>query len=102
MLNWLKQDWKSLKQSEPGHRFQDRYKRRHEKDTKYSKFIAPFIVGTGLIIIGIGVLLLLFPGPGWVTIAIGLALISGESKILAQILDILEMMLRKLIGKQRQ
>jgi len=102
MVHWFKQDWKSLKQSEPGHRFQDRYRRRHQKHGGRSKFIKPLIVGAGLVVIGIGILLLIFPGPGWVTITVGLAIIAGESKILAQILDILEMMLRKLIGKQRQ
>lgn len=102
MWNSFKDDWETLKSSEPGHRFQDRYKRRHQSVSKRSKYIKPLIFGAGFIVIGIGILLLVFPGPGWVTIALGLALIAGESKILAQILDILEMMIRKMIGKQRR
>ena len=98
----IKKDWEALKASEPGHRFQDRYYRRHEKGSRWTKFRTPFVIGTGLVIIGFGVLLLLFPGPGWVTITLGLALIAGESLILARILDVLELMIRKLIGKQRQ
>jgi len=102
MFDVFKKDWEALRKSEPGHRFQDRYHRRHQKSGGRSKFIKPLIVGTGLVVIGIGILLLVFPGPGWVTITLGLAIIAGESKILAQVLDILEMILRKLIGKQRK
>ena len=101
MFKHIKNDWEALKRSEPGHRFQDRYDRRHSGKKGPKKFWGPVIIGVGLAIVGIGVLLLVFPGPGWVTIGIGLALIAGESLILAKILDVLELVIRKLIGKQR-
>ena len=97
----LQHDWKRLKESEPGHRFQDRYYRRHREDNGLKKYHRAVIIGIGLLIIGVGVLLLLIPGPGWATIGLGAAFIAGESLILAKILDILEMVARKLVGKQR-
>ena len=101
MFQHIKNDWTALQQSEPGHRFQDRYNRRHAEDSGLKKFWGPVIIGIGLLIIGVGILLLVIPGPGWVTITLGLALIAGESLMLAKILDVLELIIRKLIGKQR-
>lgn len=101
MFTPFKEDWKQLKASEPGHRFQDRYKRRHQPGKHRNSFKTSLIVGAGLLIIGVGILLLIFPGPGWITIVVGLAFIAGESLFLARILDILEMVIRKMLGKQR-
>ncbi|MCF7805290.1 MAG: hypothetical protein K9N46_09845 [Candidatus Marinimicrobia bacterium] len=101
MFKHIKDDWKKLRQSEPGHRFQDRYERRHSNGSNWKKFWGPVMIGIGLLVVGFGILLLVIPGPGWVTITLGLALIAGESLILAKILDVLELVIRKLLGKQR-
>jgi len=98
----FRSDWEKLKASEPGHRFQDRYYRRHSKERGGNKYLRTVTVGIGILIIGVGGLLLLFPGPGWATIGVGAAFIAGESLVLAKILDVLEMILRKLLGMQRQ
>lgn len=102
MFERFKDDWEQLKASEPGHRFQDRYYRRHSREGgSGNKYLRTVTVGIGILIIGFGGLLLLFPGPGWATIVLGIALIAGESLSLAKVLDVLELIIRKLIGKQR-
>jgi len=98
MFNKFKQDWEALKASDPGHRFQDRYHRRRERYAKESNLRKFFVVIIGFLIISVGILLLLFPGPGWVTITVGIAFMAGESLILAKILDIGELIIRKLLG----
>jgi len=101
MFSGIKQDWEELKAGEPGHRFQDRYHRRHQRGQDGPAFRKVVVIGFGLVVIGVGVLLLIFPGPGWGTIILGIALMAGESLFLAKILDLGELIIRKMIGKLR-
>lgn len=101
MFSRFKRDWEKLKAGEPGHRFQDRYYRRHPEGKQINSLKRPFVFGFGLIIIGVGILLLLFPGPGWGTIILGVAFMAGESLFLAKILDLGELIIRKFLGKLR-
>lgn len=100
MFDGLKKDWARLKASDPGHRFQDRYYRRQEKRRSNSGFKRFAVIALGLLIIGVGIIFLFIPGSGWAIIVVGTAVIAGESLILAKILDIGELMIRKLIGKR--
>ncbi|MBD3275881.1 MAG: hypothetical protein GF372_11250 [Candidatus Marinimicrobia bacterium] len=101
MFDFMKKDWQKLKESDPGHRFQDRYYRHKEKRRRGTFVFRILTVSFGLVVIGVGIILLVTPGPGIVLLTVGMAIIAGESKILAQILDIGELIGRKLIGKQR-
>ncbi len=96
----MKRDWKLLKEGEPGHRFQDRYHRRRKREKSNSGYKRFFIIAFGLIIIGIGIIFLFIPGSGWVIIIVGTGFIAGESLTLAKILDVGELMIRKLSGKR--
>ncbi len=98
MFNKFKRDWEALKASDPGHRFQDRYHRRRERYDKESSLRKIFVVTIGFLIIAVGIILLLIPGPGWATIVVGIAFMAGESLILAKVLDIGELTIRKLLG----
>jgi len=96
----LKRDWKLLKEGEPGHRFQDRYHRRRKREKNNSGYKRFFVIAFGLVIIGIGIIFLFIPGSGWAIIIVGTALIAGELLILAKILDVGELIIRKLLGKR--
>ncbi len=100
MFKWLRKDWERLKSGDPGHRFQDRYHRLQER--KKGKVGAGwlFVIIFGLLIIGLGIIFLFIPGSGWALIILGLGLMSGENIILAKILDIGELIIRKLIGRR--
>ena len=44
-------------------------------------------IGGGLVLIALGIVMLVTPGPGLIVAAIGAALVAGESLVAAKILD---------------
>jgi uncharacterized protein (TIGR02611 family) len=91
----MKRDWQQFTHSEPGSRFQDRYRRRQEEEQGHTaKRIFLIILGA---IIAVGSLLTApLPGPGWATVFLGLMILGGELLPAARLLDWLEMRLRGL------
>lgn len=88
------QDWEAFKASPPGRRFQDMHKRREEEGGKSSTVRRIFLLGVGLVLTAAGIFFLFFPGPGTVTLFIGIALIAGQSLFVARCVDRLEVLLR--------
>jgi predicted benzoate:H+ symporter BenE len=78
--------------SQPGRRFQERYRRMHADKTSLWKRCA--FVCAGVFLSLIGVFFLAVPGPGIPILAVGLALIAQESRTLARWLDRSEVKLR--------
>ncbi len=87
MINRIKQDWHQFKQSKPGHRFQDHYERRQQGEHGRWSAGKVFNVFLGLVIIAGGIVLLAAPGPGWITVFIGLGFIASEFAPVARLLD---------------
>jgi hypothetical protein len=54
------------------------------------------VVGGGLILLALGMILLVLPGPGLLIAAIGAALIAGESLTVARILDRIDLGLTRI------
>jgi len=96
MFDQLKKNWDIFKQSEPGKRFKDRYHRRSEKRHRDSKIKVLLNISIGIVIIIIGMIFWFIPGPGWLMIFIGAAIIAGESIITARFLDYIEVKIREL------
>lgn len=48
-------------------------------------------VGCGLLLLGLGLVMLVLPGPGLLTGLVGAALIAGESRTVARWLDTLDL-----------
>lgn len=94
-LKEMKRDWQEFTQSEPGSRFQDRYRRRQEEEQGHTaKRIFLIVLGA---IIAVGSLITApLPGPGWATVFLGLMILAGELLPAARLLDWLEVRLRKL------
>ena len=46
-----------------------------------------FAIGAGLILLALGIIMMVTPGPGFIVAAIGAALIAGELMFAARILD---------------
>ena len=89
-----------LKQDTPGKRFQKRYYRNLKKrgPVRYLRKIFNLIFG--ILFILTGIVLWFIPGPGWAAILMGIALIAGESLLLARILDFIELRIRKVLKKE--
>jgi uncharacterized protein (TIGR02611 family) len=97
MIGRVAEGWRCFKASQPGHRFQDRYRRRHQEGKQ--GWLAPstllYVVG-GLIIAVGSVVFGVLPGPGTLTFFLGLGMIAGEFRPVARLLDWAEVRVRKL------
>jgi hypothetical protein len=67
-----------------GQRFRAHYERMRARPGFLRAIIA---VGAGLLLLALGIVMMVTPGPGFIVAAIGAALIAGESLFAARILD---------------
>jgi hypothetical protein len=95
MIGRIRESWSLFKASEPGHRFQDSYHRRRNSGSRFdARRIINIALGS-VLVIG-SAFFGWAPGPGIVTFALGLALITGEFSPAARLLDWSEARLREL------
>ena len=96
MIGRTIESWRRFEASNPGHRFQERYRRQQEGEHGWRDPRRLFFVVGGLVVaigsLAFGVL----PGPGTLTFFVGLAMISGEFLPVARLLDWAEVRARKL------
>lgn len=95
MIERLRRHWREFRGSKPGHRFQDRYRRRQQAGRSHIlKRIFLIVLGA---VLALGSLFLApLPGPGFATVFLGLAILAGELLPAARFLDWAEVRLRKL------
>jgi hypothetical protein len=94
MLESLKRSWKEFQEQEPGRRFQERYRRRHESgESGPSRFL---FLGVGLVIMAAGAVLMPAPGPGTIVLLFGAALVGQEVRPVARAMDWIEVHVRGL------
>lgn len=91
------QRWKRFKQSTPGQRFQQYFKRRQQ--TRPSPMWRLLFVSISILVMAVGLLLLAVPGPGIVVFVVGATILARESLTTARILDWSELRLRSLACK---
>jgi uncharacterized protein (TIGR02611 family) len=84
-----------LKQSEPGSRFRDRYRRRQQTGRDRSILRRVCYVAFGIAIAIASLILAPLPGPGWGTFFVGLGIVAGEVLHVARLLDRGEVRLRE-------
>ena len=96
----MKRGWKALTRAQPGSRFQGQYKRQQKEGETSAGRILRIIAGTVIVLVGI--FFLPAPGPGFVIIALGGALLAREFKQAAKLLDQLEVRGRKVLSWARR
>jgi hypothetical protein len=97
MFQSLKKSWRELAEGKPGKRFQSRYEKKKDSGRNGGRTLK--LVAAVLLII-VGVVLLVIPGPGTVFIALGAALLAEESATVARGLDWTEVRIRRLFGQR--
>jgi uncharacterized protein (TIGR02611 family) len=95
MFEQLHEHWREFRESKPGQRFKDRYRRRRQHEQGHILWRI-FLITLGAVIALGSLLLAPLPGPGWGTVFIGLMILAGELLPAARFLDWLEVWLRKL------
>ena len=95
MFEQMREHWREFRESKPGQRFKDRYRRRRQDEQGHIVWRI-FLVTLGAVIALGSLVLAPLPGPGWATVFIGLMILAGELLPAARFLDWLEVWLRKL------
>ncbi|MBK7543640.1 MAG: hypothetical protein IPP10_18085 [Candidatus Competibacteraceae bacterium] len=92
----LKQRWQRFAAVPPGQRFRAHFKQRqqHQPSAFHQKILA---IGAGILIMGLGVVMLVAPGPGIVVLIIGAMLVAQESLAAARFMDWADLRLRRLL-----
>lgn len=100
MLGNLKQRWRHVRSDPPGQRFRKYYERR-AKD-RGSPFVRIAWSLVALMLILAGIVAIPLPGPGFIVIGVGLALLAGESLMIAKLCDQAELAIRRLLPARRK
>lgn len=96
MLDNFKQRWQRFAAIPPGQRFREHFKQRQQNHPSafHKKILA---VGAGILIMGLGLVMLIAPGPGILVLVIGATLIAQESLAAARFMDWADLRLRRLL-----
>ena len=96
------EEWRQfLKQSAPGRRFRDRYRRRQQAGRDWSTLRRVCYVAFGVAIMIGSLVLAPLPGPGWGTFFVGLGIVAGEVSHVAGLLDRGEVRLREALRRAK-
>ena len=96
MVERIRRHWREFTESKPGQRFEERYHRRRQGDEQGHIVWRVFLITLGAVIAVGSLVLAPLPGPGWITVFVGLMILGGELLPAARFLDWLEIQLRKL------
>ncbi len=96
MLSQAKKHWRLFERAEPGTRFE----KLHDARSR-SAALRVVVTILGILLVAGGVVLLFIPGPGLLLIAFGAGLLAQQSRWLAERLDRLEILLRRLTSRAR-
>ena len=95
MIDSLKRSWRDFTSVEPGRRFRQRYRRRHESGENL--FSRVLFLGVGLALMAAGAVLMPAPGPGTIVLLFGAALVGQEVRPVAAAMDWLDLRIRALL-----
>ena len=90
---------RELLHATPGRRFTEHYRQNRHTGPAWRR---PLTLIGGVLLVALGVLLMLTPGPGIVVLFAGAALIAAESVRAARALDELELRLRQVWRKLKR
>jgi len=97
----IHEHWAQIRRSLPGRRFQSWYRRCREHDHDRPAHKRVLQITFGVLIMLAGAVMLVTPGPGWLMIGVGAALLARESLFVARLLDRIEITLRRLLRAAR-
>lgn len=94
----MKREWRRFKYDDPGERFNNHRRRMDTKPTwhKVARGAA------GFLLIAVGIVFCILPGPGTLGILFGLALLAGMSQKIARALDRIEPKMRGGLRRARR
>ena len=100
MLEALKREWRAFREQRAGTRFRRIHRRRAGRSSGRVMRIVVIVAGAVLTVVGL--VMILLPGPGLLTMLAGVALIAGESLMVARQLDRLNLLLERRLARLRR
>lgn len=100
MLETLKREWRTFRSERVGTRFQRYYRRRAARPSGQLTRIAVMLAGAILAVVGL--VMILLPGPGLLTMLLGIALMAGESLTVARLFDRANLVLERGLARMRR
>jgi uncharacterized membrane protein YbaN (DUF454 family) len=94
-ISMARREWRRFRDDEPGRRFRNYRRRLHERGSRTLRACG---IVCGLVLVVAGIAMCFLPGPGLLTILLGLAMFGGESRRLAAWLDRMEPRLREKVA----
>lgn len=89
--------WRELWRDAPGRRFARRYERlRGQARGRAGRVLRGLL---GMVLVAVGIVFMPLPGPGFVPVLVGAALLAGESLRVARWLDRAELRVRGWLGR---
>jgi uncharacterized protein (TIGR02611 family) len=98
----LRENGRRLKAGRAGTRFLDCFHYKQELRDKHGPIYRRIDIALGLTIAVIGLIMVPAPGPGWIIVFIGMALLAGESEKVAKLMDRGEQFLRRMRAKSKR
>jgi len=102
MFESIKAGWREFADQLPGDRFQQRYRRSRNPHVRRGTIRRIVALAIGTMLVAIGLMMLVLPGPGVLVIIIGLGFFAEESLWLAKWLDAWELWLRRAWARFRK
>jgi hypothetical protein len=100
VFDGIRQNWRVFIRSEPGRRFEERY--RYSQQSKRGPAKRVVWLSAGIVLVVLGLFFLVAPGPGILFLLPGAALVSQEWLSLARALDRGEAWLRKRLHRRQE
>jgi len=101
VFQYLKQEWRELKKGRPGHRFREhceRNRRARKDQSLFRRFVVPVLA---VLLLLVGLVFCIIPGPGLPLVALGGALLAQYSMAVAVAFDWLEVKLRCVFNRAK-
>ena len=99
MFEFLKRRSRVFLSAPCGSRFRAHYERARTRPNLMRTLL---VVGFGLIVLALGLVMIVLPGPGLLVAVIGAVLIAGESLTAARVLDRIDLTLSRIWKRLRQ
>ena len=98
MFESIRRNWKRFKAEPAGTRFLSRHRRRASRSGLLRKTL---VIAGGLVVIVLGVMMIVLPGPGLLAILLGAALIAEESEVAARAFDRVDLLCERTLARWR-
>jgi hypothetical protein len=98
MFEAIRRSWNRFRAAPAGTRFQSRHRRRESRSGLVRKVL---VIAAGGVLIALGVVMIVLPGPGLLAMLLGAALIAEESSVAARWFDRADLFADRAIARSR-